>query len=157
MQRLAFLALALLALGGRPAAAADRISVQPIEGTSGAELRQQIARLLRGRGFRVVTSVARVEGTGQYLTLAKDHRLAAFVTGDLEEHRARHTITFLIWNGANGSVLGRWSATAAPKRLPRAVARGFWKHLGPAFDDASAPPSEELAPAPTLRIDASLD
>src|SRR5438552_10004361 len=70
-----------------------RVSVQPFTqspanagvGELGPALRAQIARLLRERGARVLTSVPRVAGTGQYPSLAHDNRLAAFVTGDLEE------------------------------------------------------------------------
>ena len=148
---------ALIALWSGSVWAGGRVSVQPFEGTLGPALRQQIARTLRGHRFRVVTSIARVEGTGQYLTLARDHRLTAFVTGDLEAHRTRHTITFLVWNGADGSVLARWSATASPKRLPKAIAKGFWKHLGHAFDGATAPPvprSNALSPAPPMFVNA---
>jgi hypothetical protein len=131
-----------------------RVSVQPFEGEQGPALRGQIARLLRGRGCRVVTTVPRVGGTGQYLGLARDHRLAAFVTGDLEEGRARHSITFLVWDGASGSVLGRWTASAAPKNLPKVVAKGFWKALGPRFIGAQAPPSDELEPAAPMYVNA---
>jgi hypothetical protein len=130
------------------------VSVQPFDGQVGAALRQQVARLLRDRGYRVVTSLTRVGGTGQYLSLARDHRLAAFVTGDVEEGRRRASITFLVWDGATGSVVGRWSASAPPRRLAKAVGKGFWKHLGTALDGASPPPSDELPPAPPMRIDA---
>lgn len=131
-----------------------RVSVQPFEGELGPALRGQVARMLRGRGCRVVTTVPRVAGTGQYLTLARDHRLAAFVTGDLESGRTRHSITFLVWDGASGSVLGRWTASAAPKNLPKVVAKGFWKALGPRFEGAQPPPSDELAPAAPMFVDA---
>lgn len=137
-------------------ALAERVSVQPFDGAIGPVLRGQIARMLRKRGFRVVTSIPRVTGTGQYLSLARDHRLAAFVTGDVEERKTSHTITFLVWNGSNGSVLARWSARAAPKRMPKAVAKGFWRHLGPALAKATAPASPEaLPPAPPMYINAS--
>ena len=154
--RILALAVALVAAAALPARAqpAARVSVQPFDGSAGSALRQQIARLLRGRGFRVVTSILRVEGTGQYLTLARDHRVTAFVTGDMEEGRRRTSVTFLVWNGATGSVLGRWSASAPAKRLPKAIAKGFWKHLGPSFDGAQPPPSTDLPPAPPMRIDA---
>jgi hypothetical protein len=131
-----------------------RVSVQPFEGELGPALRGQVARLLRGHGCRVVTALPRVAGTGQYPGLARDHRLAAFVTGDLEEGRGRHSVTFLVWDGASGSVLGRWTASAAPKNLPKAVAKGFWKALGPRFEGAQAPPSDELEPAPPMYVDA---
>jgi hypothetical protein len=137
------------------AAAAARVSIQPLDGAIGSSLRQQIARLVRGHGFQVVTSIPRVDGTGQYLALARDHRLTAFFCGDLEEHRTRQTLTLLVWDGAEGSVLGRWSASGPARQLPKLLAKGFWKHLGSALERAKAPPSDTLAPAPPLRIDAS--
>jgi hypothetical protein len=131
-----------------------RVSVQPINGELGGALRGQVARLLRARGCRVVTTLPRVEGTGQYPTLAKDNRLAAFVSADVQEGRSRDIITFLVWDGSSGNVLGRWSASAAPKSLAKAIAKGFWKNLGARFGDAQAPPSEDLGEAPPLYVNA---
>ena len=131
-----------------------RVSVQPIGGELGPALRGQVARLLRARGCRVVTSLPRVAGTGQYLTMAKDHRVAAFVSADLEEGPHRSSVTFLLWDGASGNVLGRWSASAAPKNLAKTVAKGFWKNLGPRFDGAQAPPSDDLGEAPPMYVNA---
>jgi hypothetical protein len=143
------------ARAAQPARPPGRVSVQPFDGECGPELRKQVTRLLRDHGFRVVTSIARVQGTGQYLSLARDHRLAAFVTGDLEERKTRATVTFLVWNGSNGSVLARWSASAAPKRLPKAVAKGFWKRLKQALQDATPPARPEpLDEAPPMFVDA---
>jgi hypothetical protein len=157
--------LALIVLGA-PARAqparpplGGRVSVQPINGGRvggelGPALRGQIARLLRAHRYRAVTTLPRVAGTGQYPELARDNRLTAFVTADLEEglHSAR--VTFLVWDGATGSVQGRWSAYAATKRLPKVIAKGFWKALGPRFDSLQPPPSDELAPAAPLYVNA---
>jgi hypothetical protein len=150
------LLFALCVPAGRAAAAdeAQRVAVQPFEGPSGASVRQQIARMVRGHGFRAVTSIPRVEGTGQYPTLARDHQLAAFVTGDLEDRKTRSSITILVWDGARGSVLARWSLSAHPKKLGRTLARGFWKHLGRAIEQAQCPPPAEPPEAPPMRIDA---
>jgi hypothetical protein len=131
-----------------------RVSVQPINGELGPALRAQLARLLRSRGCRVLTTLPRVEGTGQYLTMAKDNRLAAFISADIEEGRSRHSVTFLLWDGASGNVLGRWSASAAPRNLAKTVAKGFWKNLGPRFDGAQAPPSDVLDEAPPMFVNA---
>src|SRR5260370_11214196 len=76
-----------------------RVSVQPISGELGPVLRDQIARLLRSRGCRVVMSLPRVAGTGQYLTLATDNRVAAFVAADIQEGHSRPTVTLLVWHG----------------------------------------------------------
>jgi hypothetical protein len=146
---------------GRSARAAEahvapglRVAVQPIAGEHGPVLRGQIARLLRARGCRVVTSLTGVTGTSQYVTLAKDNRLAAFVSADLQEGRSRQSVTFLVWDGATGNVLGRWSASAASKNLAKVVAKGFWKSLGPRFEGAQAPASEELGEAPPIYVNA---
>jgi hypothetical protein len=153
--------LLTLTIAGAPAraqpgrvGAGARVSVQPLNGDVGPALRDQIARLLRARGYRVVTTLARVGGTGEYLTLARDHRLAGFVTGDVEEGRHAARVTFLVWDGATGSVQGRWSASASPRRLPKVVAKGFWKALGPRFDNLQPPPPNELEPAPPLYVNA---
>jgi hypothetical protein len=135
-------------------AASARVAVQPLDGTVGPPLRQQITRLVRGHGFQVLTSIPRVQGTSQYPEVARNHRLAAFVTCDLEEHRARQTLTILIWDGAHGDVLGRWSASGSLKALSKALAKNFWKRLGPALERAQAPVSTELEEAPPMRIDA---
>ena len=64
-------------------------------------------------------------------------------------------VTFLVWNGDDGGVVGRWSVAARDKKLWKAVAKGFWQHLGRALSDAKAPPADELGPAPPpLHIDA---
>jgi hypothetical protein len=131
-----------------------RVSVQPINGDAGPAVRAQIARLLRGRGCRVVTTIPRVEGTGQYLEMAKDHRVAAFVSADLEEGAHSNRVTFLVWDGATGNVLGRWSASGAPKNLAKAIAKGFWKSLGARVSGAQAPASEELGEAPPMYVNA---
>jgi hypothetical protein len=130
-----------------------RVAVQPIEGAGGPQLRARVARILRGRGFHVVTSLSPVSGTAQYPGLARDNDIAAFVVGGVEEHPRRHSITFLVWNG-DGSVTRRWSVAAPPRQLPGAVARGFWPRLGQSLALARPPGGPPLAPARPMRIDA---
>lgn len=150
-----FLTAPFLATPARAAEPSPRVSVQPFDGDVGPALRDDVARALRAHGFRTVTSIPRTDGTGPYLSLAREHNLTAFVTGDVEARGKRRSITFLVWNGATGSVIGRWSAASADKQIRRAVARGFWKHLAKAMAAAQAPPRDELEPAPTMYIDAS--
>jgi|GEM_PF-2488048 len=131
-----------------------RVAVQPIAGEQGPALRAQVARLLRGRGCRVTTSLAAVSGTGQYPELARDNRLSAFVVADLVEGARRDSVTFLVWDGATGAVLGRWSASGAPKELHKAVAKSFWKSLGARFETAQAPPSDRIEEAAPMYVNA---
>jgi hypothetical protein len=139
-----------------PATVRGKIAVQPIDGPTNMEsMRGLVVRIVRGRGYRTMTSLPRYEGTGQYPILARDHHLSAFVTADVEERGKWQRITFLVWNGATGSILGRWTASGQGPVLARAVGRGFWAHLGPAMRKASAPPSNVPGAAPPMRIDAS--
>jgi hypothetical protein len=131
------------------------VAVQPIGGTIGPSLRAQLSRLLQRRGFRVLTSVPAASGTSQYPEMARENRLAAFLVADLTEHGKSATVTFLVWNGSDGSVIDRWSVWAPDKKLGSAVAKGFWPHLGKALCQAEAPPRQHLGPGPTLHIDAS--
>jgi hypothetical protein len=146
----------------RASAAGGKVAVQPIAGPNGEtiaglqNLRSLIVRIVRGRGFRTMTSLPHYEGTGQYPLLARDHHLSAFVTADLEDRGRWQRITFLVWNGLTGSVLGRWTASAPTPVLASAVGKGFWQHLGPAIQKAEAPPRPPgLERAPPMRIDAS--
>jgi hypothetical protein len=138
----------------QPAGGRARVSVQPIEGERGPAVRDQIARLLKGHGFAILTSVPRVAGTGQYLTFAKDHKLTAFISADLEEGHRRDSVTFLLWDGATGSVQGRWTVSAPSKKLGKAIAKGFWKYFGPRFEGLEPPPSDELEPADPMYVNA---
>lgn len=142
--------------GARKKLRPGKVAIQPFDGEGTESLRGLVVRIVRGRGFRPMTSLPRYEGTGQYPLLARDHHLAAFVTADLEERGRWQRITFLVWNGVNGSVVGRWTASAPAPVLARAVGRGFWQHLGPAIRKAEAPPLPlDYDPAPPMRIDAS--
>lgn len=155
-----FLVAAIVSAGSAWARAGrtPTVAVLPFEGENGPLVRNEVLRLVRSRGFHTTTSIPRVDGTAQYLILAREHHLTAFVTGDLETHKRRRTstITFLIWNGATGSVLGRWSVTASSRRLHKSAARGFLKYLGRALDAAHPPPLPlDQDPAPPMFIDAS--
>lgn len=114
-----------------------------------------VARIVAKHGFRVLTSIPAVSGTGQYPQLARDKDVKAFVVADTDVRGQYVSATFLIWQGVDGSVVGRWEMAATKKKLAQIIAKGFWKRLGPAVEKAIAPPSNYLPPAPTMRIDAS--
>jgi len=153
--------------GGGPAQAASRraaelrddhrVAVQPFEGGANAgSLRALVSRVVRGHGFRPVTNLPHYEGTGQYPSLAREHHLTALVTAGLEERGRWSSVTFLVWSGANGSIVRRWTASAPAGRLNEVVGKGFWSHLGPAVQRTVAPPLPPgMEQAPTVRIDAS--
>jgi hypothetical protein len=132
------------------------VSVQPVAGPGGEQLRATVTRLVRRRGFRVTNDLPGATGTGQYYTWAREAGLTAFVATELTPVGKRRRATFLVWSGHNGSVVGRWSVTTRAHTLHTAVARGFWRNLGRAVARAQPPPEwRQMAPGPTLRIDAS--
>jgi hypothetical protein len=145
---LSFLLLPLAAI------AAPRVAVQPFGGPETEPYRQQVAKIVSRHGFRVITSLPAVSGTSQYPGLAKDKRLSAFVVADADDRGERIVLSFLVWQGIDGSVIGRWEVAAAKKQMGSRLGREFWRRLGPAIGKAMAPPSDELGPAPTLRINA---
>jgi hypothetical protein len=146
---------------GAPAvqAAPDRmVSVQPLTGRNGERVRREVARVVRGRRYDVTTDIPRASGTGQYYTWARELGLTAFVVGELVNVSGRRQrVTFLVWSGHDGSVVGRWTVSAPGDKLPATVARNFWRRLGPALRRARAPGdwNVPMSPGPTLRIDAS--
>jgi hypothetical protein len=150
---LVVLAIAVMAPGA--ALARPRVSVQPIAGAGGPQLRATVVRIVRRKGMRVTTGIPTAEGTGQYYTWAREAGVKAFVATELVTVGRRQRATILVWSGNSGSIVGRWTVAAPAGQLPRNVARGFWRHLGKAVARAQ-PPAEwrELPPGPTLRINA---
>ena len=137
-----------------PVLAAPRVAVQPFGGLETEPLRKQVANIVGKHGFRVLASLASVSGTGQYPSLAKDKRLSAFVVADVVEKGKRVSLSFLVWQGIDGSVVGRWEVSGPKQGIARRIAKDFWKRLGRAIAKALAPPSDKLAPAPPMRINA---
>jgi hypothetical protein len=134
--------------------AAPRVAVQPFGGPDTEPYRRQVAKIVSRHGYRVVTSLPAVSGTSQYPGLAKEKRLSAFVVADADDRGDRILLSFLIWQGIDGSVIGRWEVSAAKKQMGKRLARDFWRRLGPAIGKAVAPASDQLGPAPTMRINA---
>ena len=154
---LRLLPAALLLLAAPLAWAGQRVAVQPFSGPDEDSklVRNHVARIVANHGFAVLTSIPAVSGTAQYPQLARDRELKAFVVADIEQKGKRLAMTFLVWQGIDGSVVGRWEIAAYREKLTRVLKKDFWKRLGPAIAKALAPPSTRLGPAPPMRIDAS--
>jgi hypothetical protein len=143
-----------LALLPTSALAFPRVAVQPFGGPETDPYRQQVAKIIGRHGFKVVTSLPAVSGTSQYPGLAQEKRLSAFVVADTEDRGERVVLSFLVWQGIDGSVIGRWEVAGPKKLIAGKLGREFWRRLGPAIGHALAPPSDELSPAPPMRINA---
>jgi hypothetical protein len=139
------------------ASSAPRVAVQPFGGPDTEPYRQQVAKIVGRHGFKVLTSLPAVSGTSQYPGLAQEKRLSAFVVADVEDRGGRVVLSFLVWQGIDGSVIGRWEVAGAKTSIGSRLGREFWKRLGPVISHAMAPLSNELGPAPTMRINAGPD
>ena len=116
--RFAIAVLALATLSASAAEARPRVSIQPIEGVGGAQVRATVVRVLKRKRLRVTTGIPRAEGTGQYYTWAREAGVKAFVAGELETRGQRQRATFLVWSGNSGSVVGRWTVVGRTGQLP---------------------------------------
>jgi hypothetical protein len=123
--------LILATLGVDASAAQTRsplIAIQPVRGAPdlvGASLRSQLARLVRARGYRVITTIPSVESAPQYSAIARDRRVTTFVVSDLDWSKSRHKLTIVVWDGEQGSELGRWSVSAPATNPGKFLANGF--------------------------------
>jgi hypothetical protein len=145
---------ALICVSPAAAHAAGRVAVQPFGGAELEPYRQQVAKILGRHGCKVVTSLPRVSGTSQYPGLAKERSISAFVVADADDKGDRILLSFLVWQGLDGSVIGRWEVAASKKQMAERIAREFWPRLGRAIGKARAPRVDELRPAPTMYINA---
>gem|GEM_PF-1996028 len=152
--RLALSATLISLLLSPLASASPRVAVQPFGGPETEAYRRQVAKIIGRHGFKVVTSLASVSGTSQYPGLAKEKQLSAFVVADVDDRGERIALSILVWQGLDGSVIGRWEVSGSKKLLPGKLATGLWKHLGPALRKARAPASDEVSPAEPGRYNA---
>jgi hypothetical protein len=76
--------------------------------------------------------------------MAKHKHLSAFVVGEVVEKGKRISLSFLIWQGIDGTVVGRWEVAGPKSKIGRRLAKEFWKRLGPVIEKAIAPPSDML-------------
>lgn len=136
------------------AEAAQRVAVQPFGGADTEPYRRQVAKVVARHGFKVITSLPAVSGTSQYPGLAQDKRLSAFVVADVDDRGGRIVLSFVVWQGIDGSVSGRWEVSGTKKTIGGRIGRELWKHLGPAISRSMAPASDVLSPAPPMRINA---
>jgi hypothetical protein len=134
--------------------ARPRVAVQPFGGPETEPYRRQVAKIVGRHGYRVVTSLRAVSGTGQYPGLAKEKALKAFVVAHADDKGKRIILSFLVWQGIDGNVIGRWEVSSPKKQMARRIARDFWRRLGPAISMARAPFPDEPPPAPPMRINA---
>jgi hypothetical protein len=149
--------LAGLLAGPTFAVAAPRVAVQPFGGPDTEPYRRQVAKIVARHGFKVITSLPAVSGTSQYPGLAREKRLSAFVVADVDDRAGRVVLSFVVWQGIDGSVIGRWEVSGSKKTVGARLGRELWKRLGPAISRAMPPPSDVLAPAPPMRINAGPD
>src|SRR5262245_1702716 len=141
-------------------AAPKRIGVPKFEGVQEALVRKKVMQILKTHGYDLAKSREMEIGlanTGALLDndegfqkVAKELALAAIVTGEIGEKRAKISVH----DGKDGSVLGEANfAGANPRAIMAEVGRSFWTKLGGEIERGKTPsgskkPQKVVAEAP---------
>src|SRR5450432_550738 len=162
--------LALTTAGLSPAQAAPkRLGVMTFRGPGEGATRNVVMKTGKANRYQLVggaqigKTASRLKVTldsdDAFSSVARELGIAAFVTGEVSKKKA----TLTVRNGADGSVTAEASwAGPNPRKLSVAVAKTFWKRLGPAIERGKAPSGAKQAPvaeetAPEAAADDSSD
>jgi hypothetical protein len=144
----AFLVLASLA-GIAQARSAPRVGILRFVGKGETDVRIAVTQQVGARGFNLVGAKLLEDASGargkplaarQLQAVAADLDLAAVIDGRVELERGLGTAKIAIRDATDGRVVAveTWSVRkAGAPALARAVAKDFWRKLGPALEEAT--------------------
>jgi hypothetical protein len=151
----AALALALLVMAtgaGLAQAAPKRLGVLNFRGPAEGATRNVVTKVGKAHKYQVVGGQAIAKTASKlhvtlsdndgFRAVAKELGIAAFVTGEVTKKKAMLTVR----SGEDGSVSAEASwAGANPRKVSKAVAKTFWRRLGPAIERSNAPSGAKQA------------
>jgi TolB-like protein len=130
---------------GNPAArarpahnSAGKIAVFPFQDDDDHSVSAQVERLLRARGFEVVTGVRPVDTAEQFRELASTLSLAALVGGSYDEGAEKSRVTVQVLSGYTGRRLVAVTFKETRLHLRAQVEGKLWSRIGPAMARARA-------------------
>jgi hypothetical protein len=132
-----------------------KLAVLAFDGESTSSFRNQVVRVLRSNGFKVMTSLRPVDSAEQYREMAATLGLAAYVDGDVQDDGSGCSATIRVRSGTTGQRVASATFSGERRRLPDDIGKTLWTRVGPTLQraraDAAKPRKAEHAP---LRIDA---
>jgi methylmalonyl-CoA mutase cobalamin-binding subunit len=118
--------------------ATGKVVIFPIRDDDDHSMTAQLERMLRSRGFEVVTGVRPVDTAEQYRELATTLNLAALVGGTYQEGEKDATLTIQVLRGYTGRRMVVASFKQAKYHLRAQVEEKLWGRIGPAVTRACA-------------------
>jgi hypothetical protein len=138
-----------------PSKGKGKLAVFAFEGDDDGRVRKQVVRVLRGRGFKVNTSLRRVDSAEQYREMAAALNLAGYVDGEVNGDGKELSATVQLRSGVTGTRAGSASFAGDRRALAADLGKNLWTRMGPALvkagNEAAKPRKPERAP---MRIDA---
>lgn len=136
-----------------------RVVVQRFRGSSGSSLRRAMIENLESSGVVVVGEAevqeacrrlgfdGRLEGA-QYVDLARELNINAYIEGVVQRHRRRWTATVRVRNAADGARLGTETWSGRTVASLRVLGRNGYQRLSRYLRDARAPAAASHASLP---------
>jgi hypothetical protein len=115
-----------------------KIVVFPFQDDDDHSISAQIERLLRGRGFEIVTGVRPVDTPEQYRELATTLSLVALVGGSYREGETNARLTIQVRSGYTGRRMVAVTFKENRFHLRAQIEDQLWTRIGPAMTRACA-------------------
>jgi hypothetical protein len=132
-----------------------KLAVLAFDGESTGSFRNQVVRVLRTNGFKVVTSLRPVDSAEQYREMAATLGLAAYVDGNVQDDDSGCSATIRVRSGTTGQRVASATFSGERRKLPDDIGKTLWTRVGPTLQraraDAAKPRKLERAP---MRINA---
>ena len=119
-----------------------KVALFPFQDDDDRSIGAQVERLLRARGFEVVTDVRPVDTAEQYRELASTLSLAALVGGSYEEGQTSARVKIQVRSGYTGRRLVAVTLKESRFHLRAQVEDQLWSRIGPAMARACADASK---------------
>lgn len=126
------------------------VVLRDLLGPGAIELRQTIeSRLRRQGGVNLLDLNAPMTRESDYVRVAREHEVAAFLEGDIERGASGFRLVLVLRSGASGQPISELRLNASSiANLRREVRDRLWAGLGEGITSARPPEPEAEAPAP---------
>jgi TolB-like protein len=118
--------------------ATGKVALFPFQDDDDRSIGGQVERLLRARGFEVVTDVRPVDTAEQYRELASTLNLAALVGGSYQEGEKKARLKIQVRSGYTGRPLVAITFKESRFHLRAQLEDKLWTRIGPAMTRACA-------------------
>jgi hypothetical protein len=114
-----------------------KVVLFPIKYDDDRTLAVQIERILRSKGFEVVTGLRPVDTAEQYRDVATSMNLVAFVAGDYREVGEKASVTINVRSGFTGKKVIATTFKETPLHMHNEIEGKLWPKIGRVLSRAS--------------------